>query len=620
MKKLLNIALLLFTISISAQIERLEPPNWWVGLENKKLQLLVKEKNIGSATPEINYKGVSILKINKADSNNYLFIDLLIEENAKPGTFEIVFKFNDKSKKIYNYTLLKREAKNIVSFNNKDAIYLITPDRFVNANPNNDSFENLNEKGINRKDNYARHGGDIEGITTSLDYIKKLGFTTIWPTPVLTNDMKNSSYHGYAITDFYSVDPRFGTLKEYKKLAKEVHDKGMKIIMDQVANHCGVSHWWMKDLPFNDWVNYQDKFLNNEKIQFSNHRRTTNQDLYAAEIDKKEMSEGWFVESMPDLNQKNPYMANYIIQNSIWWIETLHLNGIRQDTYPYPDKNFMTNWAKAISDEYPNFNIVGEEWSNNPLLIAYWQKGHVNKDGYVSNLRSTMDFAMQKNIVDALNEDESWGTGLVKIYEGLANDMAYTNPNDILIFLDNHDMSRVFTQLKGNITNSKIALSYMLTLPRIPQIYYGTEILMNDFSKPGDHGLIRSDFPGGWKNDSINAFTHKNLTKEQMDMQNYIAKILNYRKNSNAIANGKTIHFAPQNGIYVLVRMVENEKIIHIINKNEGAFKLNLERFKELKFDGIKMLDIISNDIYLWEDEIILPKKGSYLLTTKFKI
>ena len=387
--------------------------------------------------------------------------------------------------------------------------------------------------------------------------------------------------------------------------------------MDQVANHCGLEHWWMKDLPFNDWVNFQEDFENGKKSTFSNHRRTSNQDLYASKSDKKGMANGWFVETMPDLNQQNPFMATYIIQNSIWWIETLGLSGIRQDTYPYPDKEFMSNWAGAIMTEYPNFSIVGEEWSYNPLLIGYWQKGAKNKDGYEGNLTSTMDFAMQRKTVEALTEEESWDKGLVKIYEGLANDFHYASPKDMLIFPDNHDMSRIFTQLKGDITNTKMALSYQLILPRIPQIYYGTEILMNDFAKPGDHGLIRTDFPGGWQNDATNAFTGKGLTADQKDMQNYLKKLLNFRKTSKAIHNGKTTHFAPFLGTYFLFRSLDDEIVVHIINKNEKEITIDLKRYAEMNLNGKTLTNIITGEKFTWNDEIVLKEKGSIILTTK---
>lgn len=604
---------------LNSSLKRVEPPNWWIGFKNEELQLLINHPNIANATPELNYIGVSIKKIHKADSPNYLFIDLNIADNTKAGKFNITFNFKNSDDLIHTYELKKREnvSNDFQGFDSRDAIYLITPDRFSNANTKNDSVEGLLEQEVNRNDNYERHGGDIQGITSKLDYISDLGFTAIWSSPLLINDMQDGSYHGYAITDYYKVDPRFGTMGEYIGLANKAKEKGIKLIMDQIANHCGLEHWWMKDLPFNDWVNYQKEFENKEKTNYSNHRRTSNQDLYASNNDKQGMSDGWFVSSMPDLNQRNPFMAAYIIQNSIWWIETLKLNGIRQDTYPYPDKNFMSDWAGAIMNEYPDFNIVGEEWSYNPLLISYWQDGSNNVDGYKSNLKSTMDFAMQSNIVKALNEEESWDKGLVKIYEGLANDFAYASPKDIMIFPDNHDMSRIFTQMKGDIANTKMALSYILSLPRIPQIYYGTEILMDDFKNPGDHGLIRTDFPGGWEGDTVNAFTGEGLSSDQKDMQQFIKKILNYRKTSKAIHEGKTVHFAPFMGTYFLFRILGDEVVVHIINKNDKPITIDLKRFAEIGLEGKTLKNVITDEEFLWQDNIVLNERGSILFTTK---
>ncbi|OZV69343.1 glycoside hydrolase family 13 protein [Winogradskyella aurantia] len=613
------------TIEISNDIYKIEPPHWWTGFKNRQLQLLVKHDNIGNYTAQISHQGIALKQVHKADSPNYLFLDLEIAETATPGKFNIVFRINNKPELVQTYELKKRQipSEEYVGFNSSDAIYLITPDRFANANPENDSFEFLNEQGTDRTDGYARHGGDIQGITENLDYIKNLGFTAIWPTPLLINDMPKGSYHGYAMTDYYKVDPRFGTLDDYKTLADELRQRNMKLVMDQVANHCGLEHWWMKDLPFKDWANYQDHYLENidrwdsQVTIHSNHRRTTNQDLYASEKDYQGMSDGWFVKDMPDLNQRNPFMANYIIQNSIWWIETLGLGGIRQDTYPYPDKEFMSNWAGAIMTEYPNFNIVGEEWSSNPLLIAYWQDGHENSDGYDSNLRSTMDFAMQEKVVAGLKNEETWGTGLKEIYVALANDFNYTRPEDIMAFPDNHDMSRIFTQLDGDITNTKMALSYLAVLPRVFQMYYGTEILMDDFAKPGDHGLIRTDFPGGWANDSTNAFTGENLAESKKDMQAFVSKLLNYRKSSEAIHTGKTMHFAPEDNTYVLARYNKEETVFHIMNKNEEPYVLKLDRFEELALNGKTLKNLMTGETVVWSDTLDLKNKGSYLFTTK---
>ena len=605
-------------INSYSQIDRVEPPNWWVGFEDSNLQLLVYGENLGKATPVIDYDGVSIEKVNQARSANYLFIDLNISENTEPGTFDLILEMPDGKKETYKYELKERTrpSEDYIGFDNTDAIYLITPDRFANGDESNDIDESLNEKTIDREDDYARHGGDIRGIIDHLDYIDEMGFTALWSSPLLINDMKSGSYHGYAMTDFYRVDPRFGTLEEYKELSDKAEQRGIKMIMDQVANHIGLEHWWMKDLPFSDWINYQEKFEKGEKILHSNHKRTANQDKYASEYDKKRLNDGWFVDTMPDLNQKNPFMAKYLIQNSIWWIETLNLGGIRQDTYPYPDKEFMSDWAGAIMNEYPNFNIVGEEWSYNPLLIRFWQDGVDN--GYDSNLKTTMDFAMQGKIVEGLNEDEGWERGLHKLYEGLSNDFSYASPENIMIFPDNHDMSRIYTQLKEDIPNTKMALAYQLVLPRIPQIYYGTEILMDDTEKPGDHGLIRTEFPGGWSDSEANAFTGEGLTEDQKDMQSFLKTILNYRKESEAIQNGKTIHFAPENGIYLISRISENEKVVLILNKNEQPYDLDLDRFKELDLQGSEMQNLITKDNITWDKTLELPKRGVYFYTTKF--
>jgi len=619
MKNSCFLILLFLGFSLYAQkIERVEPPNWWVGMNEPQLELLIYGENISSYTPSVNQANILLIEVKRTENKNYLFLNFDISK-ASLGKFKISFSKKGKRNNFtYEYELKERtkNSKNREGFDSSDAIYLITPDRFANADTSNDKVKGLREITINRKDDYARHGGDLKGITNHLDYIQKMGFTAIWSTPVLINDMKQSSYHGYAITDLYEVDPRFGTLEDYIALSKKATEKGIKLIMDQVENHIGSEHWWMKDLPTSNWVNFQKEFLQGTTV-ITNHRRTTNQDRYASEFDKRLMNEGWFVSAMPDLNQNNPLLAKYLIQNSIWWIETLNLGGIRQDTYPYPDKEFMSQWAGAIMLEYPNFSIVGEEWSTNPLLVGYWQKDAENKDGYRSNLTSTMDFPMQKVIVDGLNEDETWGTGLVKIYEGLANDFSYSNPNAIMAFPDNHDMSRIYTQLGEDFAKTKMAVGYLLMLPRISQIYYGTEVLLSDAAKPGDHGLIRTDFPGGWKGDKVNAFTGKNLTKNQTEMQSFLKKVLNYRKKSEAIHSGRTIHFGPENGVYVLFRVKKDETVVVILNKNESPIELNLERFKEIGLQGKKLKNIVSGKITTWHEILKLNSKGITILTTK---
>ena len=622
MKKLFTIFfLILFNLHSTSQIDKVHPPNWWIGHKNPNLQLLIKAEKINDYKVNINYPGVKITNVHIADSPNYIFLDLEISDKAKEGSFLITFTKENKTLS-YRYKLRKKRSLEDQSngFDSSDAIYLITPDRFANGNYENDIIDFLKERKIDRANNYSRHGGDLKGIFENISYIKNMGFTSLWLNPVLINDMKEGSYHGYATTDYYSVDPRFGSMKEYIELSLELKKNNIKLIKDIIVNHCGLYHWWMDDLPFKDWLNFQENYLksNDKTIEkntvYSNHRRTTIQDIYASKSDYRGMLDGWFVPTMPDLNQKNKFLANYLIQNSLWWIETLNLSGIRQDTYPYAEKEFMSKWAGRIMSEYPKFNIVGEEWSYNPIRIAYWQDGNNNKDGYKSNLKSTMDFAMQKAIQEGILEEEAWNTGLIKIYENLANDFYYSNPESLLIFNDNHDMSRIHTQMKKDITKTKMAIGLMLVLPRIPQLLYGTEILMEDSSNPGDHGLIRSDFPGGWDNDKINAFSKQNLTDDQIEMQEYLKVLLNFRKKSKAIHIGNTIHFSPKNGVYLLQRRFNDEIVIFIINKNKNDVRLSNDRFSELNLNNIVFSDIHSGKKFSFSKTLKLKSNSSYIL------
>jgi len=609
----LTVFLLFFTLFSFAQIERVEPPHWWVGMQSSSLQLLVKGAEVGSLQPEIDYPGISIKKVHAADSPNYLFIDLEIDAQASAGKVEIKFKKGRKTKYEYTYELRKRSraADQFDGFDASDAIYLITPDRFANGNPGNDSVEGLKEQGVDRSAPFARHGGDIEGIIKHLDYLEEMGFTAIWPSPLLENDMPKWSYHGYAITDYYEVDPRFGSLDDYIELAEEARDRGIKIIFDGVVNHCGSGHWWMEDLPFEDWINFQQA----DSVVVTNHKRTVNQDPYAAEVDQAVMNGGWFVPTMPDLNQRNPFMATYLIQNSIWWIETLGLGGIRQDTYPYPYKDFLTEWTCQIMAEYPNFSIVGEEWSTNPLLVAYWQQGKENPDGYQSCLNSVMDFPIQEKLVQALNEDDSqWGKGLNTLYDALANDFVYANPLDIMVFGDNHDMDRLYTSLNGDQQLMGMALAYLLTVRGIPQLYYGTEALINNDGYPGDHGIIRTDFPGGWAGDKVNIVTGENLSPEQAEIKAYLKALLNWRKSQPAIHYGKTKHFAPQDATYAYFRYTDEEMVMVVLNKNDQTMRLNPDHFAEVLESKRTGKNIITGKSVNLQVPIAVPAKGALIL------
>ncbi len=568
-----------------AQDIRVEPPNWWVGMANSELQLLVKADDVGAFQVKLK-KGRNqlIKKVHQADSPNYLFIDLDLSSVKKPE--KLVFEFSNKASKFeHEYELYELEfgAEKIKGFNSGDAIYLITPDRFVNGVESNDSVSGLKEQTVDRSHDYKRHGGDISGIIQAIPYLNDLGMTAVWSSPLLINDMAEQSYHGYAITDFYKVDPRFGALQEYRLLSDELRNREMKLIMDQVNNHCGSNHWWMSDLPFSDWINGQEAFLTSGEISYSNHRRTTIQDPYAAQKDKDGMLEGWFVSAMPDLNHRNPFMARYLIQNSLWWIETLGLGGIRQDTYPYNDPTFMAEWAQAIQTQYPKFTIVGEEWSYNPLRVGYWQQSESNADGYESHLPSVFDFPLQKALVDALTNEESWDKGLIEWYTALSNDFYYPNPKALVFMGDNHDMDRLFTQLGEDVKLHHMALALLAMAPRTPQIYYGTEVLMQNTAKPHDHGLIRTDFPGGWLGDEINAFIKLGLTPEQKATQTIFAQLFQFRNRSEAMRFGETLHYAPNDGVYVISRFFESEKLVLFLNKNEEDRQIDLSDYKELQ-------------------------------------
>lgn len=587
--------------SVNAQIDHVEPPFWWTGMKNPNLQLMVHGKNISITKVVFDYEGVELKSVTSIENPNFLFIDLQLSPGVKSGKFDIFFKKDGKTVESFTYELKKRQPGSAEreGFKNSDVMYLIMPDRFANGDPFNDSIEGMKE-GYNRKDPLGRHGGDIKGIIDHLDYITSMGFTAIWLNPVLENNQTRTSYHGYATTDFYKVDARFGTNDDYRKLGILAKEKGIKLIMDMIFNHCGSEHWWMEDIPGSDWINLYPDYV------ITNHRRTVNQDPYASNLDKELMIKGWFVPTMPDLNLRNPFLENYLIQNSIWWIEYVGLNGIRMDTYPYTDKYAMAEWNRLVLKEYPDFNIVGEEWSLNPAIVSYWQKGQKNSDEYNRNLPSVMDFPIQNALSRGLTEKEGGNNGLVKLYEALANDFLYPDPYNLVIFPDNHDMSRFYNQLALDIGLFKLGITYILTTRGIPQIYYGTEILMEGDKKRGD-GDLRRDFPGGWESDKVNAFTGKGLSKKEIEVQNFFKKLLNWRKRNPVIHTGKLTHFAPENGVYVFFRYNNDKKVMIVLNKNKEDHHLKLERFNEIICGYSKGKDIIGGKVFDLNYEIAVP-------------
>lgn len=613
MRKTIVFILLIF-IGISAfalNVDRVEPTFWWVGMKNPSVQLMVHGPEIATCEITLNYPGVRIESVARQENPNYVFINLEISPDAQAGTFPILFRKGKKEQTSYSYELKNREpnSANRKGFDASDVIYLITPDRFANGNPDNDNMPGMLEQ-ANRADDNGRHGGDIQGIENHLDYISQMGFTSVWITPLLENNMPRTSYHGYAITDLYKVDPRFGTNEDYRKLAQEMHEKCMKVMMDMVFNHIGSSHWWMNDMPSPDWLNdYPD-------IKMTTNIRTVNQDQHASAIDRKGMTDGWFVRSMPDLNQRNPFLATYLIQNSIWWTEYLGLNGIRMDTYPYPDKNMMAEWTKRMLEEYPNFYMVGEEWSMNDAIVAYWQKDHKNQDGYVSDLPGLMDFPLNNAVVHSLKSSEPRDNSWVSLYEELANDFEYSHPDQLVVFPDNHDMQRFYTQVDENFDLWKLGLVYYATIRGIPEIYYGTEILTVS-PAPKRDGVIRSDFPGGWAGDQINAFTGAGLTSQQKQAQDFVRKILNWRKTSEVIHSGRLMHFVPQNGMYVYFRYEGKSKVMVVLSKNKEEKMLDTSRFDEIMKNCTSGKEVISGNEITDLKDLKVPAMSAMIIELK---
>ena len=614
MKKLSVPLFILFTTLTFAQtIEKVEPPFWWAGMNNTALQLLVYGENIAATDVSLcEYSAVKIIKVNKVKNPNYLFIDLEIDATAKAGTFTFNFKKENEIVLKHNYTLKERRVGSATrqGFQASDVMYLITPDRFANGDPSNDSMEGLPDK-LNREHKNGRHGGDIQGIINSLDYLDNLGFTSIWLNPVLENNMQEVSYHGYSTTDYYKIDPRYGTNEKYQELSRKAKEKGIGLIMDVITNHCGSEHWWIKYFPTDDWVNFQDEYKKGE-IVYTSHRKSTIQDPYVTQVDKERFTDGWFVETMPDLNQRNPYMAKYLTQNSIWWIEFADLHGLRVDTYPYSDADFMKNWSCAVMSEFPNFNIVGEEWHENHDIVAYWQGGKENHDGYTSCLPSLMDFPMQKNLTKALTtSDDSWSDGWNGAYRSLANDHVYADPYNLVILPDNHDMKRFYSQVNEDYDLFKLGIAYYLTMRGIPQIYYGTEIAM---SSTDDHGNIRTDFPGGWEGDKVNAITGEGLTELQANTQQYFKNLLNWRKTSDAIHNGKILHYHPKEAIYIYFRYTDTKKVMVILSKNEKDITLDMDWYQEGLGNAKEGKDIISGEMISLKDKLVVPARSPMVI------
>jgi len=600
-------------VAAPADIQRVEPPNWWTGFQETSLQLMVYGREISMYQPSVDYPGVTIERVEKVNSPNYLFVYLDIAPETRPGPFDITFSGKGLTL-THPYELRAKNPDPAYTrgFDSSDAIYLITPDRFANGDPGNDNVDGMGDP-ADRGNPGGRHGGDIQGIIDNLDYIKGMGFTAVWLNPLLENAMPSYSYHGYATTDFYRVDPRYGSNESYRELVATARNKGIGVIMDMIVNHIGSEHWWMDDLPTDDWLNFQG----DPKI--TSHEHITEQDPYASEFDTRLYSDGWFVDTMPDLNQRNPLLADYLTQNALWWIEYLGIAGIRMDTYPYPDKHYMSGWTKRLLLEYPGFNMVGEEWVDNPAAVAYWQRGQENRDGYVSYLPSLMDFPLQNALrwglvtAEKSKMEDLRPGGLIYLFRALANDFVYPDPAALVIFPDNHDMSRIFTQLGEDYDLFRMAMAYVLTMRGVPQIYYGTEILMENTGDES-HGVIRSDFPGGWAGDTRNAFTGDGLTGQQREAQDFLRRLLSWRRDKAVIHSGDLTHFVPQDGTYVYFRHDTEDSVMVVLNKNPGTATLALERFAERLRGYREGVDVVTGEIVKLEEQLDVPARSVMLL------
>ena len=566
-------------------VDRIDPTDWFVGMKNPQVQLMVYGQGIAAVTDvTTDYPGAVVDSVVRLDSPNYLLVYMNLRD-AKPGTMTLLFKTkNSKLKTPYQLKAREMAGEKRIGFDNSDVLYMLMPDRFAQGAGHKAQVKGLRTYKEDRTQPSLRHGGDLNGIREHLDYFKELGVTALWLTPVLENNSPDtpngfSTYHGYATTDYYKVDPRFGTNVDYRRLCDEAHQKGLKVVMDMIFNHSGYEHPWTQDMPSKDWLNMTDG-----KALQTSYKLTPVMDPYAAEVDLKETTEGWFVSTMPDLNQHNPHLMRYLIQNSFWWIETVGIDGIRMDTYPYAYADAMAQWMKELNEEYPNFNTVGETWVTEPAYTAAWQKDSKLSE-HNSYLKTVMDFSFFDKLSQAKNEEtDPWFAGLNRLYNSFVYDYLYEDPTHVMAFIDNHDTDRFL----GNGCDTlalKQALALLLTVRRIPQLYYGTEILMNGTKEVTD-GNVRKDFPGGFPGDKRNAFTREGRTRAEQSMFNWLSRLLHWRQGNETIIRGYQTQFIPYNGIYVVTRRWHRNTVMTILNGTSKEAVLEVARYQEVLNDG----------------------------------
>lgn len=617
MKLFLSSLFFCVTLAVFGQVERVEPPFWWAGMQHSEVQILCYGKDISQFDVSVN--GLEITEVQKTTNPNYLFVTVATK-NVSEGTYVLHFQKKGKTKFTYDFELKERRTASEArqGFDASDAMYLLMPDRFANGDLTNDSTENTVEK-ANRTNNGGRHGGDIQGIINQLDYLEDLGFTTLWSTPLLEDNEPTYSYHTYAQSDYYKIDPRYGTNEDYKRLASEMHKRDMKLVMDYVTNHWGSKHWMIQDLPTTDWIHiWKDGDTNGFKR--SNYRMTTQYDPNAAKVDAEGCMNGWFDTTMPDMNQQNPLLLQYMIQNAIWWIEYADLDGFRVDTYSYNDKEAIATWTKEIMKEYPNFNIVGEVWMHSPAEIAFWQKD--SKIGAIqdfnSGLPSVMDFTLHDAITVLFKETQGWDTGLQRAYDNFSNDFLYPNIDNILVFAGNHDTNRIAHIYGSDFDKIKQVFTMIFTVRGIPQFYYGDELgMMGDKEANGD-GDIRKDFPGGWTGDVQNAFTAEGRTASQNQYHSFVKKVLNWRKEKEVMHRGKFLQYIPMDDVYVYFRYNASERVMVVLNNSEEEKTLSLNRFTEGLHGATSGTDIISEEkITLQNSMQLAPRTALIIELTK---
>jgi glycosidase len=607
-------SLLISILSCGCLAQPLEiyPPHWWVEMKHRTVQLLVKstDRQLQASTVTLHTKGVTLKAVNKLENGNYLALDVEIALDAAPGNVLIELK-TGKKKQVVNWPLKQRASSRMYAqgVTASDLIYLIMPDRFSNGDPGNDRIKDYKDQSLNRDSIYYRHGGDLQGVIDHLDYLQDLGVTTVWLTPVLENDMPDRTEHGYAITNHYKVDRRHGGNELYKKLSDELHKRNMKLIQDAVYNHVGLYHIFVQDKPAPDWLHEWPVYTN------TTYKDQSLMDPYAAKSDQKRMSDGWFTKFMPDLNQRNPYVANFLIQHALWCVEEFGVDGWRIDTYIYNDLEFMNRCNRALLDEYPNLSLFGETWVHGVANQAFFTRNKFDIP-FKSNLPGVTDFQTNLyGITSAVNEPFGWTTGVNKLYSTLANDFVYDDPAKNVNFLDNHDLSRFFSVVGEDLDKHKLGLAWLLTCRGIPQLYYGTEILMKGFTNPD--GWVRLDFPGGWKEDKVNKFTAEGRTEKENEAFTWTKKLANFRKRSSALTTGRFLQYVPEDGVYVYFRYDEKQTVMCIMNTNDQEMMVDLKRFGDQVKNFTSGREITTDRSVVLGDKVRIQKK--YLLVMELR-